>query len=304
MSATKDLQYLPVFHHIAKNAGTYVLSWMMMLCRKYNIRLGNNQTPGWTSKRIRRSIVLLKEGKQLTCCIHTPTDVATINNNFKKDKFSDEVTDYVDLEPFIDSINNGDVEVFSISVDPTVPGVSIQRDAIEKIKHASKRKYALNFTVLREPFERSVSLYHYIKSDKSKHEPTHDSITSSSFLEYIQSDELEDSWLIRHLLDMQDSQVIEPRHFTLANEYLQYFRISDMGGVDELINNVFHGSYGILQSDVEPKVVATHINKNKTDKKLKFKFEDLDPTIQQTFLDRTYWDRKLWERYCENVDIS
>ena len=27
--------------------------------------------------------------------------------NFKKDKFSDEVTDYVDLEPFIDSINNG-----------------------------------------------------------------------------------------------------------------------------------------------------------------------------------------------------
>jgi hypothetical protein len=304
MSMIKEPEHLPVFYHIAKNAGTYVLSWMMMLCRKYNLHLGKHQIPGWSSKRIRRSIVLLKEGKQLTCCIHTPTDVATINNNFKKDKFSDEVTDYVDLEFFIDSINNGDVEVFSISVDPTVPGASIQRDAIEKIKHASKREHALNFTVLRDPFARSISLYHYIKGDKSKHEPTHDSIISANFLEYIQSSELEDSWLIRHLLDMQDSQVIEPRHFTLANEYLQYFRISDMGGVDELINNVFHGSYGILQSDVEPKVVATHINKNKTNKKLKFKFEDLESTLQQTFLDRTYWDRKLWEKYCKNANIT
>ena len=300
MSAIKNHEYISVFYHIAKNAGTYVLSWMMMLCRKYNMYLGNNQIPGWTSKRIRRSIVLLEEGKQLTCCIHTPTDVATISNNFKKHKFSDEVTDHVDLESFINSIEHGDVEVFSISVDPTIPGALIQRDAVEKIKHASKRKHALNFTVLREPFERSISLYHYIKGDKSKHEPTHDSIVSSNFLEYIQSSELEDSWLIRHLLDMQDSQIIEPSHFTLANEYLQYFRISDMSGVDELINNVFHGAYGILQSDVEPNVVATHINKNQTNKKLKYKFSDLDPKIQQVFLDRTYWDRKLWKRYCKN----
>ncbi len=304
MSIIKEPEHIPVFYHIAKNAGTYVLSWMMMLCRKYNLYLDNHQIPGWTSKRIRRSIVLLKEGKQLTCCIHTPTDVATINNNFKKDKFSDEVTDYVDLEPFIDSINNGDVEVFSISVDPTVPGASIQRDAVEKIKHASKRNHVLNFTVLRDPFARSISIYHYIKSDKSKHEPTHNSISSDNFLEYIQSSELEDSWLIRHLLDMQDSQVIEPRHFTLANEYLQYFRISDMSEVDGLINNVFHGAYGILQSDIEPEVVATHINKNQTSKKLKRKLSDLDLTIQQKFLDRTYWDRKLWERYCKNANIT
>lgn len=299
MSIIKEPKHLPVFYHIAKNAGTYVLSWMMMLCRKYNLHLGKNQLPGWTSNRIRRSIVLLKEGKQLTCCIHTPTDVATINNNFKKNKFSDEVTDYVDLESFIDSILNGDVEVFSITVDPTIPGASIQRDAVEKIKHASKRDHELNFTVLRDPFARSVSLYHYIKGDKSKHEPTHDSIASANLLEYLESSELEDSWIIRHLLDMQDSQVIEPRHFTLANQYLQYFRISDISGVDELINNVFHGSYGILQSDVESDVVATHINKNKTCKKTKIKFEDLDSTIQQKFLDRTYWDRKLWERYCK-----
>ena len=84
MSINPHPNHMPVFHHIAKNAGTYVLSWMMMLCRKYNIDIGKNKIPGWTSRRIRRSIVLLEDGKQLTCCIHTPTDVANINDAFQR----------------------------------------------------------------------------------------------------------------------------------------------------------------------------------------------------------------------------
>ena len=97
---------------------------------------------------------------------------------------------------------------------------------------------------------------------------------------------------------MRDDQVIEPYHLTLADEWLQHFRISDTSKVDDLINNVFHGAYGILQSDVEDWVLKNNIHKNSTPNKLKIKFKDLDPTIQQKFLDRTYWDRKLWERYC------
>ena len=42
MSIIKDPEYLPVFHHIAKNAGTYVLSWAQMLCRRYHILRGDN----------------------------------------------------------------------------------------------------------------------------------------------------------------------------------------------------------------------------------------------------------------------
>lgn len=298
MSINPHPNHMPVFHHIAKNAGTYVLSWMMMLCRKYNINIGKNQIPGWTSKRIRRSIVLLEGGKQLTCCIHTPTDVANINDAFERRPESDEVTDYVELEPFIAAIVSGDVEPFSISVDPMEPGLAVSRLAIDKIMSASKRDYQLNFTVLRDPYERCKSLYNYLKSDSSKHEPTHNSIISENFLDFLISDEVEDSWFMRNILDIPEGQIIEPYHLTLAHERLQYFRISDMSRVDTLIDSVFHGCYGIMQGDVEPNVVATHIDKNKTRKKVKYEFSDLPAKAQQTFLDRTYWDRKLYERYC------
>ena len=182
MSINPHPNHMPVFHHIAKNAGTYVLSWMMMLCRKYNIDIGKNKIPGWTSRRIRRSIVLLEDGKQLTCCIHTPTDVANINDAFQRRPESDEVTDYVELEPFIAAIVSGDIEPFSISVDPMEPGLAAPRLAIDKIMSASKRDHQLNFTVLRDPYERCKSLYNYLKSDSSKHEPTHNSIFSENFL--------------------------------------------------------------------------------------------------------------------------
>ena len=224
MNVIKDPKYLPVFHHIAKNAGTYVLSWMMMLCRKYNLILGKNEIPGWTSKRIRRSIVLLNEGKQLTCCIHTPTDIYNKNLAFQKMPESDEVTDYIDLENFIKSILSGDIEVFSVSIDPMDPGISIQRSAVSEIISASKREHPLNFTVLRDPFERSRSLYYYLNSKKSQHEPTHASIKSKDFESYIVSDEIEDSWFLRHILDMSEDQIIEPYHLTLAHQHLQYFR--------------------------------------------------------------------------------
>lgn len=299
MSINPHPNHMPVFHHIAKNAGTYVLSWMMMLCRKYNLIIGKNEIPGWTSKRIRRSIVLLDDGRQLTCCIHTPTDVANTNNAFQSRPESDEVTDYIELEPFIAAIASGDVEVFSISIDPVAPGLAVSRLAIDKIMSASKRDHQLNFTVLRNPYERCKSLYNYLKSNDSKHEPTHDSIVSENFLDFLVSEEVEDSWFIRNILDMPDHQVIEPYHLTLAHEWLQYFRISNMSGVDALIDNVFHGCYGIMQSNVEPSVVASHVNKNKTPKKVTYKFSDLDPKAQQTFLDRTYWDRKLYNRYCK-----
>ncbi|MAR66738.1 MAG: hypothetical protein CL833_05745, partial [Crocinitomicaceae bacterium] len=75
MSIIKDPEYLPVFHHIAKNAGTYVLSWAQMLCRRYHLMRGDNQQQCWTANRIRRVLVQLENGRQLTVIYYTPTDL-------------------------------------------------------------------------------------------------------------------------------------------------------------------------------------------------------------------------------------
>jgi len=328
MSIIKDPEYLPVFHHIAKNAGTYVLSWAQMLCRRYHILREDNTQQCWTANRIRRLLVQLENGRQLTVIYYTPTDLTGFPNgilelfDYKKtdgsidknilpnaqnsyihsilEQGTDPQTSIISPQKFLDFVQTKDIIPFCVIVDPMEPGWMEARKCIDLIIEKSKRKHALHFTVLRDPYKRAQSLFHYLTSEESSHEPTHDSVQAKNFEDYIQSDELEDSWFLRSLLNMSDDQVIEPYHLTLADEWLRHFSISDTSKVDDLINNVFHGAYGILQSDVEDWVLKNNIHKNSTPNKLKIKFEDLDPTIQQKFLDRTYWDRKLWERYCNS----
>jgi hypothetical protein len=329
MIIIKDPEYLPVFHHIAKNAGTYVLSWAQMLCRRYHLMRGDNLSLHWTSAKIRRALIRLKDDRQLTIIYCTLTDLTGhpdgifsvypeleqlsrenkrevilekqmeyINNQYPID--SDQTTNIIPEDDFLNFIKNGDIIPFCVIVDPMEPGWKEARKCIDLIIEKSKRKHALHFTVLRDPYKRAQSLFHYLTSEESAHEPTHDSIQAKNFEDYIQSDEVEDSWFLRSLMDMPDSSIIEPYHLTLAHEgYLKHFRISDTSKVDDLINNVFHGAYGIQQSDVEDHVIELNLHRNSTPNKLKIKFEDLDPSIQQKFLDRTYWDRKFWERYCK-----
>ena len=64
----------------------------------------------------------------------------------------------------------------------------------------------LMYTTIRDPFERAVSLYNYINSSISSHEPNHKSLGLLTFDQYISSSEAEDSWLIRNLLDLPDSE--------------------------------------------------------------------------------------------------
>jgi hypothetical protein len=333
MSIIKDPEYLPVFHHIAKNAGTYVLSWAQMLCRKYHLIRGDNLSLHWTSAKIRRALIRLKDDRQLTIIYCTLTDLTGDLNaifsvypeleQFSKDNkrervlekqieyinskypsAEDSTTNIIPEDDFLNFIENGDIIPFCVIVDPMEPGWMEARKCIDLIIEKSKRKHALHFTVLRDPYKRAQSLFHYLTSEESAHEPTHDSIQAKNFEDYIQSDEVEDSWFLRSLLNMSDDEVVEPYHLTLADEWLRHFRISDTSKVDDLINQVFHGAYAIQQSDMEDHVIASNLHRNATPNKLKIKLKDLDPMIQQKFLDRTYWDRKLWERYCKNVDIS
>lgn len=338
MSIIKDPEYLPVFHHIAKNTGTYVLSWAQMLCRKYHLMSGNHLSLHWTSAKIRRALIKLKDNRQLTIIYCTLTDLTghpngifsiypeleqfSIENkreivlekqmeyiNSRYPNASDGTTNIIPEDDFLNFTKNGDIIPFCVIIDPIFWGGLKPEDNsngwkparifIDLILSFSQRKKALHFSVLRNPYDRALSIFNYIKSDNSSHEPNHDCLASQSFQEYIESDEVEDSWFLRHLLDMRDDQIIEPYHLTLADEYLRYFRIADTSKVDDLINQVFHGAYGIQQSDVENHVSESNLHRNATPNKLKIKFEDLEPTIQQKFLDRTYWDRKLWEKYCE-----
>ena len=147
MSIIKNPEYLPIFHHIPKSGGTYVLSWMQMLCRRYHIMRGDNQEKCWTATRIRRMLVNLKDGRQLTVVYYTPTDltgsqdgILNFDNcidsegnldkhrivkaqiNYIKSKFkpyeNSPDANYIQHDDFLNLVKNKEIAPFCISIDP------------------------------------------------------------------------------------------------------------------------------------------------------------------------------------------
>jgi len=291
MRINKNPNSLPVFHHIAKNAGTYVLGWMLFLATKY---FGKNIDYCKVVK------VVLNGGKSLSfiCCFY---------EEFNQEKYELKVLSESAVQTnqasFLELLTDGHIKIFSVSVDPFGdPGWSLEKEYLLKIKEFLGLDHLLNFTVLRNPYGRAQSLFNYISSDDSSHEPSHKLYRSKNFIEFLSSGELEDCWIIRNLLDLNHSQPILSEHFfSCCNNYFQYFEVEDISNVDLLIDRVFFRVYGIDQNAGNKEKLKNIIGKNSSTYHQKIAFDELPEEAREAFLYRAYWDIKLHERYCKNV---
>lgn len=289
MKFNKNPNSLPVFHHIAKNAGTYVLGWMLFLATKYFNKDINS------CKIIR---VLMDNGKSLSFICYLNEDLDQENYNLKLISESALETDETS---FLDLLNNKKIKIFSVSIDPFgTPGWFSEKEYLLKIKELLGLDHLLNFMVLRNPYDRAQSLFNYVSGDDSSHEPSHKLYRSKNFIEFLSSYELEDCWIIRNLLDLNHNQPILSHHFfSCCNNYFKYFEIEDIGNVDLLIDRVFFKVYGIDQNAGNKEKLKNVIGKNPSTYHQKIAFDQLPEEVREAFLHRAYWDRKLWERYCK-----
>ena len=154
-----------------------------------------------------------------------------------------------------------------------------------------------NFTILRDALSRQQSLFDYLTSKDSSHEPTHGSISQDTFVEYLNSEGLEDSWLIRVLSGIPHNMNINQYWMDIVVQFLesQNFLIGDISKTDDIINEVLNDCFGekINESDKQS------IFRNSTKNKDKITINGLNEKTKQNFLYQTYWDKKLWERYCK-----
>jgi len=205
-------------------------------------------------------------------------------------------------EEFLSFIQNNKTFIFAVLIEPRNSGSSFIKsqlvgwddnlEFIDKICELHNRKQ-INFLTLREPFSRAKSLYNYTQSSDSDHDLLCDQITAQTFQSYIDSGEIEDSWLIRQLLSLGWNKSINQTHYDLAIKKLQDFYIQDISSVDSLIEKMFLAAYNLSFSQV-PK---NYLNKNQSTKTNTLKFDQLSPDLQQKFLDRTRWDRKVYKHF-------
>lgn len=261
---------LPVFFHIPKNAGTYVYNasyWTI------SNNLLNSEKP-W-------SLEVFKNNQIAYRIICEPKNLDVQSKYTKVDAGYWWRVDINDLD-----LNDFDLyflEVCDISFS------SYREDVYQNLKSEIK---PYEFLVIRDPYERIKSLYSYINSHQSSHEEKHKSFGDKSFVEYLNSDQLEGSWLIRSLLDIKNEIPIEEYHYDEVCEILDNMSVININDLDFYLNNFYLNCYGIESSTVKREVFA-----NKTKNKISTAFEDLDEQTKAKFLEQTKWDKLIFEKY-------
>jgi uncharacterized C2H2 Zn-finger protein len=227
---------VPVFLHIPRCGGTFVLSSMMAFlcyCLKAVHECGS----------IRQ--ILVNDGGVIFRVIATCRQDVGFDDDDRY-KLSVNLDGFFEILPKLEF-------VFSAMIEPA--GVSRFGDGIfHEIFHRIQRR-PMFFTCLRDPFERDASFFGYLKAHEAdslrlRNQSFHDfeergasaRLEGLSFEEYIQSDRLSDSWLIRTLLP-QAAHICE-NEIDEACQLLADFRICGLAGLSEHLVKVLEDCYG------------------------------------------------------------
>jgi len=285
---------IPVFLHIPKNAGTYVLSWCFNLIRMQGIIAKKNSQLDWN---ISLRLILVKKNNEtiFTAVAYDPFHLE--NPNFSINTQNKYVSE-IDFNNFLLEIDKGFIEFSSIHIESY--GFKFLKTDLYKNLFSKINKNPLYFCILRDPLSRAQSMYNYILSNNSIHEETHGKIESRSFIDYIKSHEIEDSWLIRSFIGISDNDPITHEDFINTCDFLDNVRIRDISQTNSLIDNIFIECYSIgieylnnfLNKSIQIK------NENNTTNSSIIKLFELDKELKSILVNRTKFDYKIYEKYC------
>lgn len=249
---------IPVFYHVPKCAGTYVKN---TLACHFGV---NNGLCTHLMDDQNRGIAITFGPRTYREDINIPPAEKFVLRNYNRVK---------------DSLSKRTFTALMISAR----GFAMRDDIIQACNIREHKSYML----LRNTYERTYSLYHYLSSDKSKHEPTHGSINSKTFEEYLQSDQLEDCWLIRNLIGISDNKIIDQHDYEAACRILDDINIRDIRDVESLLREM-----------IGKKNHSHNVNSNNSGSSNKrLSLESFDQHVIEAFNQRTYWDQKIYNYY-------
>ena len=240
---------IPIFYHIPKCGGTYVITKIREIFR------GNDIRPG--------VILVVSDNSKADCEVFIRC--FTTKAGTKK------VINYEDgcLKEYIDDI---------LFISLTETGI---RDREKILKSIDKDIW--EFTTLREPFSRSQSMYNYLTSQASSHEPTHNSLKSKTYIDYLENKEYEKNWIFENL------------------QFYEAIHLYDMHFLDNAIADAM--SYCYPSIDIN-KYNTKDVNKNENlHKSEKIKIEDCPKNLVDDFCKHNALDQKIY-KYCINQTLQ
>lgn len=284
------MKTLPVFYHIPKNAGTYVLDSMLILFRHYRRNHTNWLNHVKPEDDSIKSLQVIKDGVIIAkLIVGDPTYFCSQFSKFTT-KHSHTEWDIQLSDVTTDLLDN--LFLFAVVIESC--GVKCR----ENILCLFKTWDLVQFLILRDPFLRAQSIYNYNMSQASLHDYSHGKILSNTFERYINSYQLEDSWLIRQLTNLSDNKGITQVEFDQTVNILKQFKIYDIANVDLAIQTIFLKCHEIDFCSIErrPWDIVTKNNACYNSIRL----EDLPRPSQEVFKLRTVWDEMLYQKFVKD----
>lgn len=281
------MRKIPIFYHIPKNAGTYVINWMIVTFRYYR-----RTYTDWCKNHC--------PDKETIKCLQITNEGFIIAKFLIGDpKYFCETLTGVDKKH---SNTEWDINIKNLPKDlfenVFLFGVVIESHGLKmrhEILNIFKEYQLYQFLILRDPFSRAQSIYYYNTSEESKHDYSHGVFKAKTFEEYITSDELSDSWLIRHLCNINNTISLEESHYQEALKILNTFNVYDIKDTEKAIQSSIQHCYNFDVQKIKLNPWDT-ITRNET-RGEKINFEDLSQQAQKTFKQTTIWDQKLYEQF-------
>lgn len=262
---------IPVFIHVPKNGGTYIYNSIKSAGRFFLGRMCCLDPSSFSdggdfrfvyycdNKFPLREINIQEDGKTIFTIFSTDrvVDFAKKNNLSE----FDESVYYLDLldERIKNIISCSDI--FTAIIQPR--GLKyLKSDVFENFFYANDEIVFKFYFPLRDPVERLKSLFFYLKSENSKHEPTHAIYKSNTFEDFI-INEAPDNWIVSQLCKSEsESQQVTQDDFLEASRLIdkKNFLFFDVREIDKMIDASFR-KYGFSFIQDVPEFLKTFLSK-------------------------------------------
>lgn len=290
-----EFKKIPAFFHIPRSGGTYVLSRNLYLFLSYALRIGLNRKPNWFLGVRMLKVINADAVPLMTALVYDSELLYKTNKKYYTDHSSDPYISYINIFNFLKELQDLNLELFSIVIEPESAHL-LKDNFFDNIFDKFKMKL-IYYCTMRHPFDRLQSLYNYLTSNESSHEPTHNRFKSKTFNEFIKSKEPPYEWLIKRIIGNDNKKKISRLDLETAFKVLNKFKFSNTSRADILINSVFKECYNLEIDTINHNLIR--INNNSSSKE-KIKLENLPVSCQKHFLSMSKYDIELYNKYCKN----
>ena len=262
------LRKVPVFYHVPKCAGTFMT---------FNF-LYPEFSPNF--KRIDLNV---------DNSLNSPGDIVAFVVD-KDKKLSKEKLSVMKIDEFQKHCEEGTISIEGFIIKPITNGIAPKLSFIEEWCKLSSC-YPQYFTILREPLERNKSVFYYLR-DQGTWERNYGIFEGMSFTDYVHSELLPDSWIIRNIAGLPDNKPITAKEYDETRKVLSKFKIGFMDDLPKFLSSLtkdfgFSGKY--LK---ESKPVLNQNKVSRTKEKSDLSKQDLI-----VFTKRIAYDQKLYDHF-------